>query len=183
VGNVGRLHPDKDQSTLIRAFARALPRLPLGSLLAIVGSGRLEAELKTLACELKVEKSVRFLGQIPNARHYFKAFDVFALSSDHEPFGMVLLEAMAAGLPVICSDCGGGPEVVGNPEQLFPLKDADALAERLAGFMDGSTAGSRLRTCAEQGRQRILTLFTDAAARRNFFALPMVRTIIEAQNQ
>ncbi|MDR1647704.1 MAG: glycosyltransferase [Zoogloeaceae bacterium] len=131
VGNVGRLHPDKDQSTLIRAFARALPRLPLGSLLAILGSGRLEAELKTLACDLNVEKSVRFLGQIPNARRYFKAFDVFALSSDHEPFGMVLLEAMAAGLPVICSDCGGGREVVEGIGALFPFQDEIALAQCL----------------------------------------------------
>ena len=41
-----------------------------------------------------------FLGQVPDARRYFRAFDVFALSSDHEPFGMVLLEAMAAGVPL-----------------------------------------------------------------------------------
>ncbi|MDR2688487.1 MAG: glycosyltransferase, partial [Azoarcus sp.] len=128
VGNVGRLHPDKDQATLIRAFARALPRLPVESLLAILGSGRLEADLKALARESKVEKSVRFLGQVPDARRYFKAFDVFALSSDHEPFGMVLLEALAAELPLICSDCGGGREVVAGIGALFPFQDENALA-------------------------------------------------------
>ncbi|MDR2452158.1 MAG: glycosyltransferase [Candidatus Accumulibacter sp.] len=182
VGNVGRLHPDKDQATLICAFARALPRLPEGSLLAILGSGRMEAALKSLAHELNVEESVRFLGQIPGARRYFKAFDLFALSSDHEPFGMVLLEAMAADVPVLATDCGGAPEVVGNRDQLFPLKDAKTLAERLVGFMTGSEARGRLRACAAQGRQR-LALFTDDAARRNFFSLPMIRAIIEAQGR
>src|SRR5690606_18283758 len=101
IGNVGRLHPDKDQSTLIRGFAAALPRLPTGSLLVICGKGRLEEELKALAESLDIAEHVIFLGQVPNARRYFKAFDVFALTSDREPFGMVLLEAMTADLPII----------------------------------------------------------------------------------
>lgn len=130
VGNVGRLHPDKDQATLIRGFARALPRLPEGSLLAIMGSGRLEGALKSLAAELGVAGQVRFLGQVAHGRRYFKAFDVFALTSDHEPFGMVLLEAMAAGVPVICTDCGGGREVAAD-QALFPLGDDGCLAEAL----------------------------------------------------
>ena len=131
VGNVGRLHPDKDQATLIRGFALALPDLPAGSLLAIMGSGRLEASLKALAEELGVSASVRYLGQVANGRRFFKAFDVFALTSDHEPFGMVLLEAMAAGVPVICSDCGGGREVVAGVGRLFPLKGCSDLARHL----------------------------------------------------
>ncbi len=112
VGNVGRLHPDKDQATLLRGFAAALPRLPQNSLLAILGSGRLEEQLKDLACELGIGERVLFLGQVEEARRYFKAFDAFALSSDHEPFGMVLLEAMVAGVPLIATACGGAREVV-----------------------------------------------------------------------
>jgi glycosyltransferase involved in cell wall biosynthesis len=184
-GNVGRLHPDKDQATLIRAFAHALSRLPAGSLLAILGSGREEDALKALARELGITGSVRFLGQIPEARRYFKAFDVFALSSDHEPFGMVLLEAMSANVPVMATDCGGAPEVVGNPDQLFPLKDAAALAGKLIEFMagnDGEATRNRLYACAEDGRQR-LALFTDDAARRNFFALPMIRAMLGKDGQ
>jgi glycosyltransferase involved in cell wall biosynthesis len=128
VGNVGRLHPDKDQATLIRGFALALPNLPAGSLLAIMGSGRLEASLKSLVDELGVSASVRFLGQVPTGRRYFKAFDVFALTSDREPFGMVLLEAMAAGVLLLAADCGGAPEVVGDVRALFPFGDAESLA-------------------------------------------------------
>lgn len=129
VGNVGRLHPDKDQTTLIKGFAQALPDLPAGSLLAIMGSGRLEQQLKQLAIDLGVADSVRFLGQVPNGRRYFKAFDLFALSSDHEPFGMVLLEAMAADVPVIATNCGGAKEVVNDPTYVFELGDVKELAD------------------------------------------------------
>ncbi|MCJ8170314.1 glycosyltransferase [Atopomonas sediminilitoris] len=146
VGNVGRLHPDKDQATLIRGFAQALPKLPASSLLVIMGSGRLEASLKALAAELNVADSVRFVGQVANGRRYFKAFDVFALTSDHEPFGMVLLEAMAAGVPVICSDCGGGAEVVEGSGLLFPLGDSRVLAQQLtASPQTSATAVAQLQ--------------------------------------
>ncbi|MBN0387259.1 glycosyltransferase, partial [Pseudomonas aeruginosa] len=94
----------------LRGFAAALPRLPQNSLLAILGSGRLEEQLKDLACELGIGERVLFLGQVEEARRYFKAFDAFALSSDHEPFGMVLLEAMVAGVPLIATACGGARE-------------------------------------------------------------------------
>lgn len=164
VGNVGRLHPDKDQATLIRGFAQALPQLPAGSLLAIMGSGRLESSLKALAAELGIAERVRFLGQVPQARRYFKAFDVFALSSDHEPFGMVLLEALAAGVPVICSDCGGGREVVEGVGQLFPLGDSAALAHGLVGACrEGKTETARF--------DAQLARFGDEAARATFFHL------------
>ena len=179
VGNVGRLHPDKDQATLIRGFAQALPQLPAGSLLAIMGSGRLESSLKALAAELGVSASVRFLGQVPQGRRYFKAFDVFALTSDHEPFGMVLLEAMAAGVPVICSDCGGGREVVGESEWLFALGSAQALGQRLVRM-----AIERPQSQAdfvEALHDRIVNMFSDPATRRVFWHLPMLQGIAREQ--
>ncbi|BCR26496.1 glycosyltransferase [Aquipseudomonas alcaligenes] len=169
VGNVGRLHPDKDQATLIRGFAQALPQLPAGSLLAIMGSGKLEASLKHLAAELGVTDSVRFLGQVAGGRRYFKAFDLFALSSDHEPFGMVLLEAMAAGVPVIGTDCGGGREVVQGAGELFPLGDAAALAgalQRQAQNRDLPALRERLQTHLQQR-------FSDAVVRERFWSLPL----------
>ena len=157
VGNVGRLHPDKDQTTLIKGFAKALPELPTGSLLAIMGSGRLEQQLKQLAVDLGVADSVRFLGQVPNGRRYFKAFDLFALTSDHEPFGMVLLEAMAAGVPVIATDCGGAKEVVSDPKCLFELGAVDELSALLTTSVDNSPI--------ENSTER----FTDSSARKTFW--------------
>ena len=168
VGNVGRLHPDKDQATLIRGFAQALPNLPADSLLAIMGSGRLEASLKALAVELGVSDSVRFLGQVSNGRRYFKAFDVFALTSDHEPFGMVLLEAMAAGVPVICSDCGGGREVVQGVGELFPL---GAVADFGAALRHQSQIND-LQPARQRMQERLQQFFSDQAVCQCFWSLP-----------
>lgn len=169
VGNVGRLHPDKDQATLIRGFAQALPQLPSGSLLAIMGSGRLEGSLKAFAAELGVSESVRFLGQVSQGRRYFRAFDVFALSSDHEPFGMVLLEAMAADVPVIGTDCGGGREVVQGVGELFPLGAPGELAAALLRQAQGGDPQSLRQRMQERLEQR----FSDQAVRHRFWSLPM----------
>jgi len=168
IGNVGRLHPDKDQKTLIAGFARALPHLPPNTLLAIAGSGRLEADLKAQAQALGIAERVIFLGQVPDMWRLFAAFDLFVLSSDHEPFGMVLLEAMAANVPVMATNCGGAPEIVADERHLFPLGDSRALAEKLTAFflapLTGASPLDRLQEC-----------FSDDAARRRFFALPMVQ--------
>lgn len=167
VGNVGRLHPDKDQATLIRGFAEALPQLPPGSLLAIMGSGRLEASLKALAEQLGVTAQVRFLGQVPEGRRYFKAFDVFALTSDHEPFGMVLLEAMAAGVSMICSDCGGAREVVEGKGQLFNLGDKQSFASCLITERELHALGGDV--CSRSAYHGLAQDFSDTKAREVFW--------------
>ena len=172
VGNVGRLHPDKDQATLIQGFAKALPNLPADSQLVIMGKGRLERDLKELASELGIGAQVLFLGQVPDARRYFRGFDVFALSSDHEPFGMVLLEAMAAGVPLLATACGGAREVVEGVGILFPLGDADSLAQGLQhlAVLDDE---QRL-ACAELMLARLHERFSDEAVRDTFWQLPQV---------
>lgn len=172
VGNAGRLHPDKDQATLLRGFAQALPRLPEQARLVIMGEGRLEAPLKQLAVELGIADRVTFSGQVPGASRYFRAFDVFALSSDHEPFGMVLLEAMVAGVPVIATACGGAREVVEGAGLLFPLGDAAALADCLAEVASyGDECRAALVTAmAEQVKAR----FSDESVSKLFWQLPAV---------
>ncbi|MGH8482881.1 MAG: glycosyltransferase [Pseudomonas sp.] len=175
VGNVGRLHPDKDQATLLRGFAQALPNLPSGARLAILGKGRLEQSLKTLAAELGIAAQVDFLGQVPDARRYFKAFDAFALSSDHEPFGMVLLEAMVAGVPVLATACGGAIEVVEGVGILFPLADAERLAHGLQ-HLAVLDEGQR-QECAERMLARLHERFSDSAVRNTFWQLPNVRAL------
>lgn len=131
IANVGRLHHDKDQATLIRGFAKALPSLPTNTILLIAGEGPLEQELKDLTNQLGLDASVIFAGNVLDAKRYFKAFDLFVLTSDREPFGMVLLEAMVADVPIVCSDCGGGAEVAGEMGCLFSFGDADDLSQHL----------------------------------------------------
>ncbi|MGY1451419.1 glycosyltransferase [Pseudomonas chlororaphis] len=172
VGNVGRLHPDKDQATLLRGFAAALPGLPRESQLAILGSGRLEQNLKDLSRELGIADRVLFLGQVTEARRYFRAFDAFALSSDHEPFGMVLLEAMAAGVPLLATACGGAKEVVEGVGILFPLGDAEHMAQGLQ-HLAGMDENQHL-LCAELMFERLRERFSDRAVRDAFWRLPQV---------
>lgn len=175
-GNVGRLHPDKDQATLLRGFAQALPGLPAGARLAILGKGRLEAKLKALAAELGIAGQVDFLGQVPDARRYFQAFDVFVLSSDHEPFGMVLLEAMVAAVPVLATACGGAREVVEGVGVLFPLGDAAQLAQGLKHM--AVLDEQQRQACAEHMLQRLRERFSDQAVREAFWQLPQVRALV-----
>ena len=175
VGNVGRLHPDKDQATLLKGFAQALPNLPAGARLAILGTGRLEPQLKTLAVELGIAAQVDFLGQVADARRYFKAFDVFALSSDHEPFGMVLLEAMVAGVPVLATACGGAREVVEGVGMLFPLGDAGQLAQGLEHM--ARLDDQQRQACAEHMLQRLRERFSDQAVAETFWQLPQAQAL------
>jgi glycosyltransferase involved in cell wall biosynthesis len=165
LGNVGRLHHDKDQATLIRAFHQARSALPENNLLVIMGKGSLEAELKSLAASLSIANHVIFTGNIPNARKYFKAFDVFVLTSDREPFGMVLLEAMAAELPIICSNCGGGAEVVDGVGQLFPFGDVNALSKLMV------AQNQVFKQLLDQQTKRLQTTFSDEAARHHFWQI------------
>ena len=173
IANVGRLHPDKDQATLLHGFALARPDLPPQSLLVIAGSGPLETELKSLASTLGISDAVRFLGQVPDVRRYFPAFDLFVLSSDHEPFGMVLLEAMAAEVPIFATACGGAPEVVGDPAHLFTLGNRDELAQRLRDFF-AKDQDSRHGSASAAARERLAAHFSDEAARQRFFSLAAV---------
>jgi glycosyltransferase involved in cell wall biosynthesis len=176
VGNVGRLHPDKDQATLLKGFAQALPSLPAHATLAIIGKGRLEEDLKNLARELAIADRVVFLGQVSDARVYFKAFDAFALSSDHEPFGMVLLEAMAAGVPIIATACGGAREIVDGIGLLFPLQDAEALGNGLIHL--SRLSPSQQSACVQHMRERLDDRFSDQAGRAAFWRLPMIRHLL-----
>ncbi len=155
IGNVGRLHPDKDQATLLRAFAALNAS---DALLVIVGVGRLERELKALASTLGVAEQVLFLGRIDNAWMYFKAFDVFVLSSDNEPFGMVLLEAIVANVPVLSTDGGGAVEIV-EDDCRFAIGDSRALAKLIARVRSegGNKFNRRLKQC-----------FTDEGAKSHF---------------
>lgn len=174
IGNVGRLHHDKDQATLLRGFKKARPSLPAESLLVIMGNGPLEKNLKQLAQDLGIAEKVVFTGNVPDGKQYFKAFDVFALTSDHEPFGMVLLEAMAAGLPLICSDCGGGAEVVRDVGQLFPLGDSAALANCIGREYEQRNSIKELSIF-----QKLQSSFSDEAVSISFWKLPFVCRLLK----
>lgn len=166
LGTAGRLHHDKDYPTLLRGFAKAMPSLPSESLLIIMGKGPLESKLKVLTQQLGIDGHVTFLGHVPNGAQYFRAFDGFVLTSDREPFGMVLLEAMAAEVPIICSDCGGGAEVVEGVGQLFEFGNIEQLTSCLQHFHAGNH---------EASTKKLNDQFSDEAIRKVFFEIDFIQ--------
>lgn len=150
---ISRLQPWKGVDTCIRALAE-LRELPIK--VRIVGQGKADYEtyLKTLVHTLKLTQQVDFIGQISPTmihRQYLKA-DAFVLASSYEPFGIVLVEAMAAGVPIVASDVGGIPSVVKDAAVLVPPKQVQALAHAIHHlFLD---KGKRASLIAK-GKQRV----------------------------
>jgi glycosyltransferase involved in cell wall biosynthesis len=129
VTTVTRLVPQKAVDVLVCAVAE----LPPDHLLAVVGEGRLRADLEGLAGRLGVTERVRWLGYRDDAADYVAAADVFALSSVWEACSLAAQEAMALEVPVVSTDVGGMPELVrdGISGRLAPSGDPGALARAL----------------------------------------------------
>lgn len=158
IGTVARLSPEKSLGTLLRAFAllQAVPDAP-PSRLVLIGRGPLDAELKALADTLGIAPRVIWAGFREDVDAVFSALDVFAFTSIEEGFGMVLLEAMASGKPIVTADIYAPPAVVGDAALLFPPTDAEALAKALEALVRSPELRAQL---AEAGRRRVAQDFT-----------------------
>ncbi len=132
VGYVGRLVPIKDLGTLIRAIAQARRELPQLRLV-LAGDGEERRTLEALAGAQGLSADVRFVGWRTDLPSLYAALDLFALSSVNEGTPVSLIEAMAAGVPVIATSVGGVPDVVENGVTgvLIHAEDCDALAREI----------------------------------------------------
>lgn len=132
---VGRLVPRKGVHDLIHAFGLAEQRIRGDLVIVGGGSPSYESELRGLARELGIGSRVRFEGHVENEflTRYMHRARVVAIPSLYEPFGIVALEAMASGVPVVAYDVGGLAEIVhdGVNGLKVPAGDVDGLAERL----------------------------------------------------
>jgi len=157
IGTVGRLNEVKRQDHLIRALG-ALGAAAADARLLLVGDGPERGGLERLAEELGLSARVHFAGYQPAPERFLAAMDVFALTSRLEGLPLALLEAWAAGLPVVSSAVGGVPKVVRDGETglLFPNGDEPALARALRELLADPAKSARL---AAAGR---------AVARRDF---------------
>jgi glycosyltransferase involved in cell wall biosynthesis len=158
VGNVGRLALQKGQRHLIAAMPSLLERVPRAHAV-IAGSGDLQAYLQDLSEEVGVAERVHVLGPRKDVPALMHAIDVFAMPSIWEGFGLVLLEAMAAGRAIVASRVATIPEVVvdGETGLLVPPGEPLALAEALAQLADQPALGGRL---GEAGRERLRRHFS-----------------------
>ncbi len=158
---VGRLTRQKDYPTLLRSFARLRTRRP--ARLLILGRGKEQAALETLARELDIAGDVDFAGFVDNPFAYYRCADLFVLSSAWEGFGNVLIEAMACGCPLVSTDCPGGPVEIlegGRFGPLVPVGDDAALAQAIAEVLDAPPDRDAMRVAAERfSEERMVTAY------------------------
>ena len=146
---VGNLIPYKGPDVLVKAMPRIIKEVP-DTELVFVGSGRMRTELEKLSKKLTVEKYVKFAGFVEEGLKplYYKAADVFCLPStmSTESFGIVNLEAMACGIPIVASKIGGIPDVVKDGENglLVPPKDSEALADAIIYLLEKEDAREKM---------------------------------------
>jgi glycosyltransferase involved in cell wall biosynthesis len=157
IGFCGRMRAPKDPGTLVRALAA----LPDRFAAALIGEGPLRSEAEALAAELGLEGRVSFLGARGDARELLAGLDAFVVSSGYEGMPMTLIEAMAAGAPVLAADIQGCRAAAGEAALYFRPGDAGGLAA-LAAWVEAD--GERASAMAEAGRARAAAFDVRAAA-------------------
>ncbi len=159
VMQVARFHPVKDHATALRAWSIVHAQLP-DALLVFVGDGPQRENLEQLTAQLGLTDAVQFLGSVDNARQIIPAADLCMLTSLSEGLSVTLLEAMAAGKPIVATDVGGNPELVihGKTGLLAPSRDPEALADCIMQLLPNAPYAKL--TLGSAGRARLLTDFT-----------------------
>lgn len=162
---LARLHRAKGVDTLLRALV-GVPE----AYLWIAGEGALKGELKRQAGALGVSARVRFLGWRADRSALLRAADICVLPSRHEPFGTVMVEAWAAGIPLIAAAAAGPKAYVSDCEDglLFPIDDARALAERIRTCL---AQPALARAMSDAGRRRYQREFTREKIVADYIAL------------
>lgn len=137
IGALGRFERKKGFDTFIDALNILKNRnVPFQAVLA--GSGDEEVNLKHQVARNDLENHVSFPGWVKDPRGFLKTVDLFCLPSRHEPFGIVLLEAMAAKLPIVATDSEGPKEIIRHQENgiIVPRSNPEKMADALQSFLD-----------------------------------------------
>ncbi len=155
---IGRLVPDKGHEVALEAFAKVVEREPTAKLL-VAGAGKLRHQLRQMASEMLPEGSWRFLGHRSDIDAVLAAGTVVLVSSYREGMPHVVLEAMAAGTPIVATGVAGIPEMIehGRDGLLVEPGDPDATAAAVLQLLSDRESA---RTMAESARRRILGEFS-----------------------
>jgi glycosyltransferase involved in cell wall biosynthesis len=172
VGNIAALVPHKGQKHLLDAAATVITEVPHARFV-ILGEGELKGELERQVRRLHLGQHVVLAGFRPEILGFLKGFDLFVLSSVTEGLGSSLLDAMAAGRPIVATTAGGIPEVVENGVNgmLVPPRDHRALAAAIVALLKDPAKRARL---ANAGLERV---------RRSFSAERMVDETLAAYSR
>lgn len=164
IASVGRLHPVKGFANLLTAMKSVHTRFP-EVYLWLIGDGELRTTLEAQARQLGLDDVVVFTGTRLDVPEILTAVDIFTLASRVEGMPNAILEAMAAGLPVVATQVGGVPEIVveGQTGLLVPPADDKVLAQALLTLIEDASLRRRLGLA---GRQRVLEQFDIAVTRQ-----------------
>ena len=145
VGIIARLAPVKDIGTLLRAMRIVIDKFPDVEL-DIVGDGPERTPLEDLTKELNLANSVKFLGFRRDIAEILLPLDIFVLSSISEGTSITLLEAMAAGKPVVVTNVGGNPAIIDNGVNgfLVPPRDPERMADAIIRLIEESETGRKM---------------------------------------
>jgi glycosyltransferase involved in cell wall biosynthesis len=171
IGSVGRIAVEKNQELMVRAIAPLLgPRLGPATHLVIAGDGPLLPSLRALVQSLGSAAFVHLLGARRDVPDVLNALDVFVMSSNIEGLPLVVLEAMATGLPVVSTRIGGIPDVIEEGETgfLVPVGDEQALRDRVARLL---AAPDLCRACGERARASAVAKFSAERMQRDYLEL------------
>lgn len=136
LGTISRLANQKDIPTMLNAFKEFRHNHPEATL-SVLGAGPLEKSLKELVNQINLENSVIFAGRSSKIYEFLISLDVFILTSKYEGFGMVLLEAMDSGIPILASNNSAIPEVLGTDfSGLCITGDSSDFASKLESLVD-----------------------------------------------
>jgi glycosyltransferase involved in cell wall biosynthesis len=157
VAMVARLHPDKDHTTFLRAARIVLDRLPKTQFL-VIGDGRRRGELESLCRTLGIADNVLFTGARSDIDRLLPAIDIHVLSSHTEALPLAVLEGMACGKPVICTNVGGTSQIVedGVSGFMVPPRDPAQLADRVITLL---TRRDLAQQMGEAGKRRVESEF------------------------
>jgi len=159
IGTICRLTKEKGVDHLLKAIAAAQEFIPHLELV-VIGDGPEKKNLVWVAKKLGIGQKVKFVGFQENVIDWINNFEIFVLPTrEKESFGLVLLEAMARGKPVVATSVGGIPEVVEDKVTglLVPPKDSATLGDALIYLY---TRPDKRKEMGERGRERVLKLFT-----------------------
>lgn len=167
IGIVGRLQRWKGMHVLIAAMPKVLAKYPDAHCVIVGGKHDLEAEyedfVKQQITDLGLSDRIIMAGLQRNVPEWVQAMDIFVHASDKEPFGIVIIEAMALGKPVIAGDAGGPREIITEAVNglLTPYEDADALSQAILRYLDNPEFA---QSSAVAARQRALQFSTQRYA-------------------